>query len=528
MAAIATPFGRPSVVEAVDNHKWWVLGIVVLGSFMSILDSTVVNIALPKLIAVFSTDVHGAQWVLTCYLLALAVVIPLTGYLQDRFGGKRIYMITLTLFTIASALCGFAWSLNAMIFFRVLQGLGGGLIMPLGMSLLLREFRTEERGTALGIFGIPLMLGPALGPTLGGYLVQYVDWRFIFFINIPIGIFAVFAASRVLRETPRQNAGKLDIWGVALVALGSATLLLGIDNGPSEGWGSITVIGEIVVGLSALVAFVIVELKTEKPLLELRLFRAYNFSLGVFVTLIVQIGLFGAVFLLPLFLQNLRGMGAMETGMMLIPQALTVALIMPISGRIYDRFGARVLLVPGMALLAFSTYRFHTLSVDTSNLEIIQNLMLRGVGMGLAMMPATTTAMNAVPRHLIPRATALTNALQRIAGSFGTAIMATVMTTRQTFQFAVAAQTVTPTNPGVQLVLAHARVMPGLQHLSATAAQHVSLSMLYGKVAGVAAVHAIDDTFFVAAAFCVPAIFVSFFIKGKKAVRVVGEPVLAE
>src|SRR4051794_775907 len=199
MAAVATPFGQRAVVPAADNHKWWVLGIVVLGSFMSILDSTVVNIALPKLISVFSTDIHGAQWVLTSYLLALAVVIPMTGYLQETFGGKRVYMITLTLFTIASILCGFAWSLNVMIFFRVLQGLGGGLIMPLGMSLLLREFRTEERGTALGIFGIPLMLGPAIGPTLGGYLVQYVDWRFIFFINIPIGIFAVFAASRVLR-----------------------------------------------------------------------------------------------------------------------------------------------------------------------------------------------------------------------------------------------------------------------------------------------------------------------------------------
>ncbi|HLZ07810.1 MAG TPA: DHA2 family efflux MFS transporter permease subunit, partial [Chloroflexota bacterium] len=319
MSAIAAPIGRAAPLPASDTHKWWVLGIVVMGTFMSILDSTVVNIALPKLIAVFSTDVHGAQWVLTSYLLALAVVIPMTGYLQEKYGGKRIYMITITLFTMASALCGFAWSLNAMIFFRVLQGLGGGLIMPLGMSLLLREFRPEERGTALGIFGIPLMLGPAIGPTLGGYLVQYVDWRFIFFINIPIGIFAVFAASRVLRETPRQNAGKLDVWGVALVALGSASLLFGIGNGPADGWNSPSVIGEIALGICSLVAFVVVELRTAQPLLELRLFKSYNFSLSVFVTLIVQVALFGAIFLLPLFLQNLRGMGAMETGMMLIP-----------------------------------------------------------------------------------------------------------------------------------------------------------------------------------------------------------------
>ena len=528
MSAIAAPVGRAAPVPASDTHKWWVLGIVVLGTFMSILDSTVVNIALPKLISVFSTDVHGAQWVLTAYLLALAIVIPLTGYLQETYGGKRIYMITVALFTIASALCGFAWSLNVMIFFRVLQGLGGGLIMPLGMSLLLREFRPEERGTALGIFGIPVMLGPAIGPTLGGYLVQYVDWRFIFFINIPIGIFAVFAASRVLRETPRQNTGKLDVWGVALVALGSGSLLLGIGNGPAEGWNSPAVVGEIVIGLAALIAFVVVELRTKQPLLELRLFQSYNFSLSVFVTLIVQVALFGAIFLLPLFLQTLRGMGAMETGMLLIPQALTVAVVMPIAGRIYDRFGARVLLITGMTLLAYSTYRFHTLSLTTSNQEIIGNLILRGLGMGLAMMPAMTSSMNAVPRQLIPRATALTNALQRIAGSFGTAIMATVLTTRQTFQFAVAAQTVTATSPGVQLTLAQAHLLPGLQHLSAAATQQLGVRLLTGQVASLAAVHAIDDTFFVAALFCIPAIAVSFFIRGQKAVRAVGEPLLAE
>src|SRR5713226_9702108 len=226
-AVAARPVSRPVVEEADNSHKWWVLGVVVMGVFMSILDSTVVNIALPKLIAVFSTDVHGAQWVLTSYLLALAVVIPMTGYLQETFGGKRVYIITITLFTLASMLCGIAWNLNSMIAFRILQGLGGGLIMPLGMSLLLREFRPEERGTALGIFGIPLMMGPAIGPTLGGYLVQYVDWRFIFYINVPIGVIAVIAASRVLRDTVRGARQRLDIWGVVLVCIGSASLLLG-------------------------------------------------------------------------------------------------------------------------------------------------------------------------------------------------------------------------------------------------------------------------------------------------------------
>lgn len=512
MSAVARPLGRDVAGYATDSHRWWVLGVVVMGSFMSILDSTVVNIALPKLMAVFATDVHGAQWVLTSYLLALAVVIPLTGYLDETFGGKKMYMLTLALFTAASALCGLSWSLNVMIFFRVLQGLGGGLIQPLGMSILLREFRPEERGTALGVYGIPLMLAPAIGPTLGGYLVQFVDWRFIFYINVPIGILAVIAASRVLHEAATRHDQKLDLWGIALVGLGSAALLLGIGNGPADGWGSPAVVLEIIIGVVALVAFVVVELSVEQPLLQLRLLKSFTFSMALSITLIVQIGLFGATFLLPLFLQNLRGLGAMETGLLLIPQALTVALIMPISGRLFDRFGPRVLLVPGMALLAYATYRFHTLSLDTSNGEIIADLMIRGVGMGMAMMPATTAAMNAVPRSLIPRATALTNALQRISGSFGTAIMATILTARQTYQFAQTAQTVTPANPMVQFALGRVHAWAALQHLPGTAADQLGLQLLYQQVALTAAVKSFDDTFLVAAVICVPAAFIAFFI----------------
>jgi DHA2 family multidrug resistance protein len=513
MSALARPIARGDAGDyATDSHRWWVLVVVVMGSFMSILDSTVVNIALPKLMAVFSTDVHGAQWVLTSYLLALAVVIPLTGYLDETFGGKRMYMLTLTLFTVASMLCGIAWSLNAMIVFRVLQGLGGGLIQPLGMSILLREFRPEERGTALGIYGIPLMLAPAFGPTLGGYLVQFVEWRFIFYINVPIGILAVLTASRVLHEAATRRDQKLDLWGIALVGLGSAALLLGIDNGPSDGWNSPAVILEIVLGVVALVAFVVVELSIEQPLLQLRLLKSATFSMALGITLIVQIGLFGATFLLPLFLQNLRGLGAMETGLLLIPQAITVAVIMPISGQLFDRFGPRVLLVPGMALLAYATYRFHTLSLETSNGEIIVDLMIRGVGMGMAMMPATTAAMNAVPRPLLPRATALTNAMQRIAGSFGTAIMATILTVRQTYQFAETAQTVTPTNPMVQSVLGEIHGWAALQHFSAATTSQLGFLMLYQEVSMTAAVKSFDDTFLVAAAICVPAALIALFI----------------
>jgi len=513
MSAHAGTLSRDAAGYSTDSHRWMVLSVVVMGSFMSILDSTVVNIALPKLISVFSTDVHGAQWVLTSYLLALAVVIPLTGFLDETFGGKRMYMITLTLFTFASALCGLSWSLSSMIGFRVFQGLGGGLIQPLGMSLLLQEFRPEERGTALGIYGIPLMLAPAIGPTLGGYFVQYLDWRFIFYINVPVGIAAVIASSRILRQGPLHKGRLLDYRGIALVGVGSASLLLGIDNGPTDGWTSMVVLGEMIVGVICLVSFVFAELRHSQPLLELRLFKSFTFTSALFVTLIVQIALFGATFLLPVFLQDLRGLGAMDTGLLLIPQSLVVAVVMPISGRLYDRIGPRLLLVPGLSLLTYASYQFATLSLDTPNIRIIEILMLRGVGMGLVMMPATTTAMNAVPRHLIPRASALTNAMQRISGSFGTAIMATVLTTRQTYQFAMAAQTMTPANPTVQMVMSQAQAYFSLHQIPAYLGHQLTVLLLYQQVATIAAVRSFDDTFFVAAILCIPAVIAAFFVR---------------
>lgn len=513
MSAIATPRVRDADGYALDNHKWWVAGVVVMGSFMSILDSTVVNIALPKFISVFSADVHSVQWVLTGYLLALAVVIPLAGFVDETIGGKRVYIISIALFTTASALCGIAWSLNVLIFFRVLQGLGGGLIMPLGMSLVLHEFRPEERGTAMGFFGVPMMLAPALGPVLGGYLVEYVDWRFIFYLNVPIGIAAVIAASRILDESTLHPGKKLDVWGLALVAIGSATLLLGIDNGPTDGWGSTTVVAEIVIGVICLISFVVVEWRSPDPLLELRLFKIMNFSTSVALTLIIQISLFGAMFLLPIFLENLQGLGAMQTGLLWIPQSLLVAMIMPISGKIFDRFGPTVVLVPGIAIVIYATYLFSHLSLQTSTFGVIGLLCLRGLGMGLAMMPATTCAMNATPLKLIPRATALTSALQRIAGSFGAAVMATVLTARQNFQFATLSQTVTPFDPGVQLAMAKVQAMAQLNHLGAATAQHLGFLMIYQQVSMEASVRSFDDTFYFAAVICIPALIAALLVR---------------
>src|SRR6266568_2051508 len=290
---ISEPGGRgrpanPAVSSAYNDeagssgipYKWWVVAAVVFGIFMSILDATVVNIALAKLQAVFGADLNQIQWVFTAYLLSLAVSVPLAGYLADRFGIKRVYLIALVLFTGGSMLCGLSWSTESIIFFRILQGLGGGALMPLAQAMIFSAFPPQERGMASATLGIPALLAPALGPTLGGYIVQYGDWRLIFYLNVPIGIIGFIMALFLLRERRSPNPGRFDLPGFVLSTIGFATLLYGISDASTDGWTSGKVIAFIAVGIISLIGFALVELRSESPLLDIRLFKDWNFTSG--------------------------------------------------------------------------------------------------------------------------------------------------------------------------------------------------------------------------------------------------------
>ncbi len=502
-----------------STTKWLVLGVAVMGTFMSVLDATVVNIALPKLMAVFSADVHLAEWVLTGYLLALASTIPVTGFLTDRYGSKRMYMVTVWLFTIGSALCAAAWNIETLIIFRILQGLGGGMIQPLAMSIVLRAFTPRERGMAMSVFGIPVMLAPVLGPTLGGYLIEHVDWRTVFTINIPVGILAIAAAKLVLKETPLQRGQRLDVIGLLLVSLGTAILLLGIANAPVDGWGDPYVVVEIALGLVMLLAFIVVELQISEPLLDLRLFGSLSFSTAISVTLVLQVCVFGGMFLLPLFLQNLRGMGPTETGMMLVPQALSVAATMPLAGWLFARVGPAMLITPGMIAVAFATYKLGTLSMDMSDSSIMLLLALRGAGMGLTFMPATTAAMNSVALQKMARATGMTNALQRICASFGTAVMATLLQTRQDFHYAMLSQLVTPNSRPVMQLMGRMKTAAEQHAMTALQAKHLGLAALFRYVQQTATILSFQDAFLITSAICVPGIIAALFVRDARRVQ---------
>ncbi|MGH2355199.1 MAG: DHA2 family efflux MFS transporter permease subunit, partial [Chloroflexota bacterium] len=401
---------------------------IIIGTFMVILDNTVVNVALPTLGRVFEADLALLQWVITAYMLAQAAVIPLSGWLGDRFGAKRLYLTSLVLFTLGSALCGLAASAQMLVATRVLQGFGGGMMMPIGMSVLYRLTPPERRGTIMGLFGVPILVAPALGPVLSGYLLEYADWRLIFLINVPVGALALLAGLRGLPAigAPRA-AGALDAPGMVLGPLAFASLSFGISESTHAGWTGATTLGGISLGLAALALFVWRELSARHPLLELRVFRSRDFTLAIMTQWIAFGAMFGTFFLVPLFLQQVRGYGSFETGLFTLPQALASALLMPLGGRLFDRIGARPLVLFGLALVVGAMWQMSGLSGTTTGQDLRLPLILMGAGMGSMMMALNTHVLNSAPRELVSRVTSLANALQNVVASLAIASFATVL-----------------------------------------------------------------------------------------------------
>src|SRR6266699_1089250 len=349
------------------EYKWIVAMVVVIAVFMSILDQTIVNIAIPRLQIAFGADIHSVQWVLTAYILTLGVVTPTSAFFSDRLGIKRFYLISLVLFTVGSALCGLAWSLPALIFFRILQGIGGAALFPLSITMLFREFPPQERGAAMGVFGIPALLAPALGPTLGGYLVTYAGWQLIFYINVPIGIIAIILSILFIRTARLVGNTSFDPLGFISAAAGLAAVLYGLSSASTDGWGSATVLGFLAAGLLFIAIFIANELilanRGGQPLLDLRLFANGPFRAGMIANVFVIFSLFSALFLFPIYLQNLRHLSPFQAGLVLLPQALASMVTTIIGGRLVDRIGVRAVMIPGLLILAFATWQLSQLTL---------------------------------------------------------------------------------------------------------------------------------------------------------------------
>ena len=510
-------------------YKWLALFVVVIGTFMAILDTSIVNIALPKMMAVFGVSTDQIKWVLTAYMLTMGAVIPLSGYLGDRFGTKKVYMWSLVAFTIGSALCGFAWSNSAMIVARIIQALGGGMIMPVSMSIIYQVIPPEERGTALGVWGIAAMAAPAIGPTLSGYIVEHMDWRLIFTINIPVGIVGVILTGLILEELPKRPTKGFDLMGFVTVAGGLGCILYVLGEGTSIDWSDFTNIFLLMVGVFSLILFVINELTREDPLLDLRMLKIWPFSLSLVISSAINIAMFGGVFLLPLFLQNLQGLTAMQTGMLMFPSAVVTGITMPIGGKLFDKFGAKPVVIPGLALLTLATYELSQITLDTSSTTIILITVIRGIGMGLAMMPSSTVGMNAVPPHLVGRASALSNVVRQVAGSVGITVLTTIMQNVQVTSYFRLSEQVNWFNPGSLQVVKALQGLFSQYGVSAAESQGGAIATLYGVVMRQATMQAIEDAFFVTFLIALGTMFLALMLGGKKLPQSTGEnPVIMD
>ena len=414
----------------IDAHVWRIATVVILGAIMSVLDTTIVNVALDDLSRDLHSSIATIQWVITGYLLSLAAVIPVTGWAVRRFSARRLYLIALVVFTAGSALCGLAWSDTSLIAFRVLQGIGGGMITPIGQMILVKAAGPKNLPRVMSAIGVPIVLAPVFGPTLGGLLLQDAGWQWIFMINVPVGIVAVACAWRLLPhdKASSEHAGRLDWIGLVLAAAGTVGITYGLSESSSSGSiASASVLGPVLGGLLLIAAFIVRSRRVERPLLDLGLFRIRAFSAASLVTFCLGGALFGAMILMPLYFQTVRGEDALTTGLLLIPQGVGGAAGMALSGKATERLGAGLTSMIGGLILAAATVPFVTVQATTPYAVIDAAMLVRGIGVGLAIMPAMTAAFSVLDRDQVNDASPQLTVLQRVGGSLGTAVIAVVL-----------------------------------------------------------------------------------------------------
>jgi MFS transporter, DHA2 family, multidrug resistance protein len=418
--------------EGPAPHKWLIAGSVMIGTIMAVLDSSIVNVALPGMSGTLGVTIEQITWVVTGYILANVIIMPLVALLSQRFGRKNFYLTSVVLFTVASMACGFARTLPVMVAFRAVQGIGGGVLMTVSQAILRETFPPEEQGTAMGIFGLGVVLAPAFGPTLGGWLTDHYSWPWIFFINVPIGIINLIMVSRFVEDPSYlvRRKGDIDWLGLSLMILGLGSLQLMLESGERNDWfESGLVVRLLIVAIVGLIAFVWRELKAEHPAVDLRILKNVSFSSATALGGVLGMGLMGSLFLLPVFLQNLLGYPALKSGVALMPRSLAMAVIMPIGGRFYNRLGPRVLVGAGLIVSGLSFWQLSHLTTTVGFWDIFWPQVWQGVGFSLIFVALSTAALATIAKPDVTAATGLYNVSRNIFGSIGIAISASQLTT---------------------------------------------------------------------------------------------------
>ena len=420
---------RPGSAERLDREILLLGAVFVLGAIMTVLDLTIVNVAIPTLGHEFETSISTIQWVMTGYMLAFATVIPVTGWASERFGAKRVWLGSLLLFLVGSALAGAAWSIGSLIAFRIVQGLGAGMIIPVGQTILVQAAGPRRIGRVMSVIGVPMLLAPIFGPVLGGTLVDGVSWRWIFYLNLPVGVAAVLAARRLLPQASPQLGERLDLRGFALLSPGIALVLFGMAEAGNRGsFGSTRAVVAASVGFGLIALFVWhATVRGTRALIDLSLFARRGFAAAAALNFLLIGALFGSLILLPLYYQLVRGESPLDVGLLLVPQGVGAALAMPLAGWLTDRIGARVVVSTGIAIAVAGILAYTQVGATTSYAYLAAALLVLGLGIGSTVAPSMAALYQTLAREETPRATSALNVIQRVSGAIGTALFAVVL-----------------------------------------------------------------------------------------------------
>jgi DHA2 family multidrug resistance protein len=479
-------------------YKWLVVIAVMSGAFLVVLDTTVVNVALPKIMAAFGVNVDKIEWIVTAYMIAMAIMMPSVGWLSARIGNKTLFMASLIIFTAASCLSGASWNVDVLIIFRIFQGIGAGALMPIAMVIIFEAFPPEERGLAMGVYGIGATFGPAIGPTLGGYLTDQFSWHLIFYINIPIGLIGIILAAIILSPDKHKKQMDFDILGFFTMAVFLGSLLAALSQGQREGWTSFYILTLFTVAILGLASFLWAERVAKEPFIDLSVYKTFAHTMATLVFIIQGFGLYGSTFLIPLYFESMLDYTALQAGLLMLPMAIVVAVVLPLAGRMADRMDGRIPITFGVLFSALSLYWLSFVDLRTSQTTAYLMLVVRGLGIGFIFPPLMNLALKCLPPEKTAIGSGLMNVSRQIGGAFGVAIIGVLLDRREVFHHSLFAQAQNLNSFTTNFFLSHFQEY--FQKLGSVeiAAYKKALAVLQLLVKQKAMVASFDDCFFIA------------------------------
>ncbi|MEW4843937.1 DHA2 family efflux MFS transporter permease subunit [Staphylococcus aureus] len=504
--------------EGVSRGK--ILAALLFGMFIAILNQTLLNVALPKINTEFNISASTGQWLMTGFMLVNGILIPITAYLFNKYSYRKLFLVALVLFTIGSLICAISMNFPIMMVGRVLQAIGAGVLMPLGSIVIITIYPPEKRGAAMGTMGIAMILAPAIGPTLSGYIVQNYHWNVMFYGMFIIGIIAILVGFVWFKLYQYTTNPKADIPGIIFSTIGFGALLYGFSEAGNKGWGSVEIETMFAIGIIFIILFVIRELRMKAPMLNLEVLKFPTFTLTTVINMVVMMSLYGGMILLPIYLQNLRGFSALDSGLLLLPGSLIMGLLGPFAGKLLDTIGLKPLAIFGIAVMTYATWELTKLNMGTPYMTIMGIYVLRSFGMAFIMMPMVTAAINALPGRLASHGNAFLNTMRQLAGSIGTAILVTVMTTQTTQHLSAFGEELDKTNPVVQ---DHMRELA-----SQYGGQEGAMKVLLQFVNKLATVEGINDAFIIATIFSIIALILCLFLQSNKKAKATAQKIDAD